>query len=65
MYHFSSTIIFNTQPKLTLILSFLKNLEVLFYKYITAFLKPGVENFHSVEKSFSTRWEKNHFLKIQ
>ena len=34
---------------------------VFFNKYVTAFLKPGTENCHSVEKSFSKGREKNAF----
>ena len=33
-------------------LSFLKNAEVLFFKYIANFLKPGVKKYQSEKKSF-------------
>ena len=46
----SSPIIFDRQLKLTLNLSFSKNLEISFYRHITNF---WLEKYHSVDKSFS------------
>ena len=66
VFHLSSAVIFDRQPKLTLELSFLINLGVLFHRYITAGAGagPGAEKYHSLENPFKNAKKKLFLTKV-